>query len=59
MKVIDTDKRLIIIQNIQSKSIFFILEKIKTVPDFSLLVKVAQKDIPANAVGTLGLQGCF
>ena len=59
MKVINTDTRLIIIQNIRLKSIFLILEKIETVPDFSLLVKVAQKDIPANAVGTLGLQGCF
>ena len=33
--------------------------KNRDLPDFSLLVKVAQKDIPANAVGTLGLQGCF
>ena len=42
---------------IKMNNLYF--RKNRDLPDFSLLVKVAQKDIPANAVGTLGLQGCF
>ena len=66
MKVRNTDKRLIKNENtiafwqkttITINNLHF--RKNRNLPDFSLLGKVAQKDIPANAVGTLGLQGCF